>query len=89
MFADVYKAGVLAATLERFEDRVEFRYVEGYGGEAVAFTLPVTTMPVVAPARQLPPFFVGLLPEGRRLTALRRTLKVSADDELSLLLGVG
>ncbi|MEA2024273.1 MAG: HipA domain-containing protein [Actinomycetota bacterium] len=89
MLADVYKAGVLGATLERFEDRVEFRYVEGYRGEPVAFTLPVTTTPVVAPARQLPPFFVGLLPEGRRLTALRRTLKVSADDELSLLLGVG
>ena len=30
-----------------------------------------------------------LLPEGRRLGALRRAVKTSADDELSLLLAVG
>ncbi len=89
MLADVYKAGVPAATLERFDDRVEFRYLDDYGGEPVASTLPVSSEPVVAPARQLPPFFTGLLPEGRRLTALRRVLKVSADDELSQLLAVG
>jgi len=89
MLADVYKTAVLAATLERFDDRVEFRYLEGYDGEPVASTLPLSPEPVVAPARQLPAFFTGLLPEGRRLTALRRTLKVSADDELSQLLAVG
>jgi serine/threonine-protein kinase HipA len=37
----------------------------------------------------LPPFFSGLLPEGRRLTALRGAVKTSADDELTLLLAVG
>ena len=37
----------------------------------------------------LPPFFSGLLPEGRRLSALRAAVKTSADDELSLLLAVG
>jgi serine/threonine-protein kinase HipA len=35
------------------------------------------------------PFFAGLLPEGRRLSSLRRAVKTSADDELSLLLAVG
>ncbi len=89
MLADVHKAGVPAATLERFDDRVEFRYLDNYDGEPVASTLPVSAEPVVAPARQLPAFFTGLLPEGRRLTALRRVLKVSADDELSQLLAVG
>ena len=89
MRADVYKAGQLAATLERFDDRVEFQYVDGYEGDAVAWTLPVSLNPVVAPARQLPAFFAGLLPEGRRLSALRRVLKAAADDELAQLLAVG
>jgi serine/threonine-protein kinase HipA len=39
--------------------------------------------------RQCRLFFAGLLPEGRRLTALRRTVGTSADDEFSLLLAVG
>lgn len=44
---------------------------------------------MAAPAGAVPPFFAGLLPEGRRLTALRGAVKTSADDELSLLLAVG
>ncbi len=40
-------------------------------------------------AGALPPFFSGLLPAGRRLTALRSAVKTSADDELTLLLAVG
>jgi len=87
--ADVYKGEQLAGLLQRFDDRVEFAYRPDYDGEPVASTLPVTDQPTVAPAGQLPPFFTGLLPEGRRLSALTRALKVSADDELSLLLAVG
>jgi serine/threonine-protein kinase HipA len=87
--ADVYKDAKLAGTLRRLEDRVEFWYVDQYSGESVATSLPVSDKPVTSPAGQLPPFFVGLLPEGRRLSALIRALKVSADDELSLLLAVG
>jgi len=89
MIADIYKAGVRAAELERFDDRVEFRYLHGYDGDPVASTLPLSTEPTTAPARQLPAFFAGLLPEGRRLDALRRVLKVSADDELAQMLAVG
>ncbi len=87
--ADVYKGDEMVGTLTRHPDRVEFSYLPGYAGEPVASTLPVSEAPVLAPAGQLPPFFVGLLPEGRRLSALIRVLKVSADDELSLLLAVG
>ena len=43
----------------------------------------------IAPAAAVPAFFAGLLPEGRRLTALRRTVGTSADDEFSMLLAVG
>ena len=56
---------------------------------AIATTLPVTTTPVTTLGGAVPAFFAGLLPEGRRLSALRQGVKTSADDELSLLLGVG
>lgn len=90
--AEVYKAGRPAATLTRTRDGVEFGYLAERvraGGPAVATTLPVTTEPVVRAGGALPAYFTGLLPEGRRLGALRRAVKTSADDELSLLLAVG
>ncbi|WP_375479091.1 type II toxin-antitoxin system HipA family toxin [uncultured Jatrophihabitans sp.] len=90
--ADVYKSGDRAATLTRTADGLEFRYLEDWiaaGGPAVATTLPVRAEPVLRAAGALPSYFAGLLPEGRRLGALRRAVKTSADDELSLLLAVG
>jgi len=90
--ADVFKNGQRAARLIRTPDGVEFRYRDDWikaGAPPVATTLPVTPEPVVRPAGALPAYFAGLLPEGRRLGALRRAVKTSADDELSLLLAVG
>jgi len=90
--ADVYKNGRLAGRLTRTQDGVEFAYLDEYlavGGPAVATTLPATDQPTRTHAGAVPPFFAGLLPEGRRLSALRRAVKTSADDELSLLLAVG
>jgi serine/threonine-protein kinase HipA len=90
--ADVYKAGRLAATLTRTDAGVEFRYLPEWIADSrppVASTLPVRAEPVVRAAGALPAFFAGLLPEGRRLGVLRRAVKTSADDELSLLLAVG
>jgi serine/threonine-protein kinase HipA len=90
--ADVFKAGHRAATLIRTPDGIEFRYLAGWidsGAPPVATTLPVRSEPVVRPGGSLPAYFAGLLPEGRRLGALRRAVKTSADDELSLLLAVG
>ncbi|MHA7292489.1 type II toxin-antitoxin system HipA family toxin [Arthrobacter sp. HLT1-21] len=90
--ADVYKQGVLAARLERHEGGTRFGYLPEYlatRGPAVATTLPLAFDPVFAASGSVPPFFTGLLPEGRRLTSLRRAVKTSADDELSLLLAVG
>lgn len=90
--ADVHKQGRLAATLTRTADGVRFDYLPTWvsdGGPPVATTLPVTPEPVLRPGGALPAYFAGLLPEGRRLGALRRQVKTSADDELSLLLAVG
>lgn len=90
--ADVYKAGTLAGVMRRLPDRTEFTYVPGYldaGGSPVAWSLPLKAEAYVAPAAAVPAFFAGLLPEGRRLTALRRIVGTSADDEFSMLLAVG
>ncbi|MDV8149882.1 type II toxin-antitoxin system HipA family toxin [Arthrobacter sp. B10-11] len=90
--ADVYKAGVLAARLERHGGGTRFSYLPAYlaaGGPAVASSLPLSTEPVLSAAGAAPPYFTGLLPEGRRLNALRRSVKTSVDDELSLLIAAG
>ena len=90
--AHVLKAGVPAATLERVDGGIEFSYTADYlasGARPVATTLPLTDRPVRTAAGAVPAFFANLLPEGRRLTALRRSIKASAADELSLLLAVG
>lgn len=90
--ADIYKAGVLAARLERHDGGTRFSYLPAYlqaGGPAVATSLPLSSEPVLSAAGAAPPYFTGLLPEGRRLNALRRSIKTSADDDLSLLIASG
>ncbi len=91
--ATVLKGGTPAAELERRSDAIVFAYHGSYleqGGPPVATSLPLSGTPVVThSAGALPPFFSGLLPEGRRLSALRAAVKTSADDELTLLLAVG
>ena len=90
--ADVHKGGRRAAVLDRRGDALRFAYRAAYleaDAEPVATTLPLTMEPVSFVGGAVPPFFAGLLPEGRRLTNLRREVKTSADDELSLLLAVG
>lgn len=90
--ADVLKAGHLAATLQRTSAGVAFAYTDDYlliGGPAVATSLPLSAEVRVSAAGSVPPFFAGLLPEGRRLTALRDAVKTSLDDELSLVLAIG
>lgn len=90
--AGVWVDGTRAATLTRSDHGVTFAYAPDYlesATQPVATTLPLTDEPVRTVGGALPPFFSGLLPEGRRLTALRTRIKASADDELSLLLAVG
>lgn len=89
---DVYKRGSLAAKIERDTEETRFSYLPVYldaGGEPVATTLPLSDEPRVTAPGSVPPYFAGLLPEGRRLTALARHLKISLDDEFSLLAAVG
>ena len=91
--ATVFKQGVHAGHLERRRDAIAFGYDDQYreaGGPPVATTLRLSGEPLLTHAPgALPPYFSGLLPEGRRLAALRGAVKTSADDELTLLLAVG
>lgn len=90
--ADVHKGGRAAGVLHRLTDRTEFLYSQAYldaNGPPVSWSLPLRAQPFTAPAAAVPAFFAGLLPEGRRLTALRRSVGTSADDEFSMLLAVG
>jgi len=91
--AVVLKRGRVAARLVRESGGVRFQYEPDYlddpAAPPVATTLPPTPEPTFTPAGAVPPFFAGLLPEGRRLGALSRSVKTSADDDLTLLLAVG
>ena len=75
--ADVYKKGRLAARLVRDNGTVRFEYDPDYLSRrepAVATTLPLTEEPVVTARGAVPTYFAGLLPEGRRLSGLRRAV---------------
>lgn len=90
--ADVYKGTQQAGTLVRWPDRIEFSYTNDYvkqGGAPLSGSLPLSPEPTRTTGGAVPPFLAGLLPEGRRLSALRLAVKTSADDEFSLLLAVG
>lgn len=92
--ADVYADDVLAGSLERATDgSTVFAYRPDYlarvGSRPIATTLPLSAEAVVTPNGALPAFFAGLLPEGHRLSVLRRAVKTSASDEFTLLLAVG
>ncbi len=89
----IYKRGRPAATLTRHPSMgVVFSYLPGYlndGGPAIASTLPALDVPVNLGSGNVPAFFAGLLPEGERLTKLRRAVKTTLTDEFSLLLAAG
>ncbi|MGW0178722.1 type II toxin-antitoxin system HipA family toxin [Nocardia sp. NPDC003345] len=91
--ADVYKSGRQAAELtKRTDGTLELRYLPEYlsaAGRPIATTLPLTDEPVRTFGGSLPAYFAGLLPEGHRLSVLRRAVKTGLDDELTLLLAVG
>ncbi|WP_417234861.1 HipA N-terminal domain-containing protein [Arthrobacter sp.] len=88
--ADVLKAGQLAGHFRRSPSGgVSFNYLPDYNGVPVATSLPLGTGPVASAGGGLPAFIAGLLPEGHRLTVLRRAAKTSMDDELTLLLAIG
>lgn len=90
--ADVYKGLLRAGTLRRDRDDVVFEYDADYldaTEPGVATTLPKRVTEYRERSGAVPPYFAGLLPEGRRLTAVQAALKTSPDDEFSQVVAVG
>jgi serine/threonine-protein kinase HipA len=90
--ATVVKGERSAGELRRDRDDVTFTYSESYAtsdAPPVATTLPKRSTPYVERGGAVAPFFAGLLPEGRRQSAIRTQLKTSADDEFTQLIAVG
>jgi len=93
----VRKRGEVAGVLQRTPLGCTFQYDKRYledgaiGKERypVAFTLPLQATPFAVGGDNLHPFFAGLLPEGRRLSALVKSIKTSEDDLFSLLAASG
>ncbi|MEU4433473.1 HipA N-terminal domain-containing protein [Nocardia rhamnosiphila] len=57
---------------------LEFRYLPEYltaSDRPIATTLPLTDEPIRTFGGSLPAYFAGLLPEGHRLSVLRRAVK--------------
>jgi len=90
--ADVYKGSQRAGTLRRDRDDVVFEYDDAYlamTGPGVATTLPKRAEEYRERGGAVPAYFAGLLPEGRRLTAVQAALKTSPDDEFSQVVAIG
>jgi serine/threonine-protein kinase HipA len=85
--AAVWKRGMHAAWLRREPEGLCFEYLPEYRGPWIATSLPTGAEPLRGAGWALPAYFAGLLPEGRRLAALRETC--GTDDALTLLLSCG
>ncbi|MDD5261582.1 MAG: HipA N-terminal domain-containing protein [Methylacidiphilales bacterium] len=77
--AGIYQQGVLAGFLEELGgDKWRFSYSDGYSGESVSLTMPVSRR--VYDFDRFPPAFEGLLPEGMQLEAMLRRHKLDGND---------
>jgi serine/threonine-protein kinase HipA len=85
----VYNFGVQCGILEEVTPKRKyiFRYNEGYKGNPVSLTMPVTDAEYCYD--EFPPFFDGLLPEGFNLDAMCRSLKIDKEDAFGQLLASG
>ena len=86
--AEVYQQAALAGVLEELEGgRWRFTYADGYSGEPVSLTMPVTQ--AVHEFDRFPPAFEGLLPEGMQLEAMLRRYKLDRSDLFGQLIVAG
>lgn len=76
------------ADLTRLTNGCRLTYRED-ADEPVAWTLPTRREPYETTGDNLPPFFAGLLPEGRRLESIRTRYRIAADDLFALLVATG
>lgn len=94
--ANIYMHGILAGVLEELDKggagttrapSYRFGYVDGYAGQPVSLTMPITGAPY--DFNRFPPIFDGLLPEGVMLEGLLRAKKIDRTDCFGQLIAVG
>ena len=87
--ATIFMNGKLAGFLQEQEPRriYTFNYIPEYNGPDISLTMPKTKSKYVF--NQFPPFFEGLLPEGKMLEGLLSQIKIDADDFFGQLIAVG
>jgi len=86
--AKVYYKNVFAGVLEKKPQGYIFTYEPAYvadkSSEPISLTLPVTERPYSS--KTLFPFFKGLIPEGWLFEMNARILRISQNDEFSMLI---
>lgn len=89
----VYKnsefAGILQRTASGCELILDSNFIDNPKIPYLSYCIPKTKSNIVVQGDNLPPFFAGLLPEGRRFNLLINKIKTSSDDLFSLLAAVG
>lgn len=86
--AEVYQRGVLAGVLEELDGgRWRFSYFDGYAGEPVSRTMPLSQS--AHEFDRFPPAFEGLLPEGIQLEAMLRRFKLDRTNMFGQLVVAG
>ncbi|MCX7116948.1 MAG: HipA domain-containing protein [Legionellales bacterium] len=90
---EIYKKTTLAGVIRRTEDGCEFELNSAFRAHAneayFSYCIAKDASKIVMQGDNLPPFFAGLLPEGRRLNALVDKIKTSKDDLFSIFSAVG
>lgn len=89
----IYKNAEFAGILQRTDEGCELQlsptFIENTKVPYFSYCIPKIKDKIVSNGDNLPPFFAGLLPEGRRLSALINKIKTSPDDLFSLFAAVG
>ena len=85
---DVYFQEKYAGVLRRRDDgSYEFKYDQNYKGLKISLTIPKLRKTYTY--NSFPPFFDGLLPEGRQLEILLKKQELSPTDYLGQLVAMG
>lgn len=86
--AKVFSHNRLAGILyEESDHSFYFEYLEEYKGPPISLTMPRREKSFHFSS--FPPFFEGLLPEGKRLENLLRSYKINRNDYFSILILTG
>ena len=87
-FVEVYFQGKYAGTLtKKNNDSYEFKYDQNYKGLKISLTMPTLRRTYIY--KNFPPFFEGLLPEGKQLEILLKKHKLNLTDYLGQLVAMG